>query len=129
PDGWYQVQSTSYVGSGFDRGHNCPSADRTSTLENNSATFYMTNMMPQAPNNNQKTWADLENYTRTFITTGYEVYVIAGSYGIGGTGSLGGVTTTLDNGRVTVPNRCWKVVVILPVGDNDVSRINASTRV
>lgn len=129
PDGWYQVQSTSYVGSGFDRGHNCPSADRTSTLENNSATFYMTNMMPQAPNNNQKTWADLENYTRTFITSGYEVYVVAGSYGIGGTGSNGGVTNTIDNGRVTVPNRCWKVVVILPVGDNDVSRINASTRV
>jgi endonuclease G len=129
PDGWYQVQSTSYVGSGFDRGHNCPSADRTSTLENNSATFFMSNMMPQAPNNNQKTWADLENYTRTFITSGYEVYVVAGSYGVGGTGSNGGVTTTLDNGRVTVPKRCWKVVVILPVGDNDASRINASTRV
>jgi endonuclease G len=129
PDGWYQVQSTSYSGSGFDRGHNCPSADRTSSLENNSATFFMTNMMPQAPNNNQKTWADLENYTRTFITSGYEVYVICGSYGVGGTGSNGGVTNTLDNGRVTVPNRCWKVVVILPVGDNDVARINASTRI
>jgi endonuclease G len=129
PAGWYQVQKSSYTGSGFDRGHNCPSADRTSTLENNSATFFMTNMMPQAPNNNQKTWADLENYTRTFVTSGYEVYIIAGSYGVGGTGSLGGLTTTIDNGRVTVPKRCWKVVVILPVGDNDVSRINASTRV
>ncbi|GGF13721.1 hypothetical protein GCM10011383_26200 [Hymenobacter cavernae] len=128
PADWYHVTDKSYGGSGFDRGHNCPSADRTSSKENNSATFYMTNMMPQAPNNNQKTWADLENYTRTFLP-GNEVYVICGSYGVGGTGSNGGVTTTIDNGRVTVPKRCWKVIVILPVGDNDASRINASTRV
>ena len=129
PDGWYQVQSTSYVGSGFDRGHNCPSADRTSTLENNSATFFMTNMMPQAPNNNQKTWADLENYTRNGFLPNNELYVICGSYGVGGTGSNGGVTTTIDNGHVTVPNRTWKVIVVLPVGDNDVSRITANTRI
>jgi endonuclease G len=31
PAGWYQVQNSSYSGSGFDRGHNCPSGDRTST--------------------------------------------------------------------------------------------------
>ena len=55
PAGWYQVQATSYTGSGFDRGHNCPSADRTSTVTDNSATFLMTNMMPQAPRNNQQT--------------------------------------------------------------------------
>ena len=53
PAGWYQVKSTSYTGSGFDRGHLCPSADRTSTVADNSATFLMTNMMPQAPRNNQ----------------------------------------------------------------------------
>jgi endonuclease G len=89
----------------------------------------MTNMMPQAPQNNQQTWASLENYTRMFLASGNEVYIICGSYGVGGTGSNGGVTTTIDAGRVTVPNRCWKVVVILPVGDNDVSRINANTRI
>src|SRR5690606_20598150 len=27
--GFYQVKANSYVNSGFDRGHNCPSADRT----------------------------------------------------------------------------------------------------
>ena len=129
PEDWYHVTEISYQGSGFDRGHNCPSADRTSSLENNSATFLMTNMMPQAPQNNQQTWASLENYTRTFLASGSEVYVICGSYGVGGTGSNGGVTTTLDNGRVTVPARCWKVVVILPVGDNDVARVNANTRI
>ena len=128
PSGWYQVQANSYTGSGFDRGHNCPSADRTSTVADNSATFLMTNMMPQAPRNNQQTWANLEDYTRTFLTAGNEVYVICGSYGRGGTGT-NGYATTLDNGRVSVPARCWKVVIILPTGTDDATRVSASTRV
>src|ERR1041385_1427338 len=86
PSGWYEVGATSYTGSGFDRGHNCPSADRTSTVEANSATFLMDNMIPQAPNNNQQTWANLENYGRSLVNSGYEIYVIMGSYGTGGTG-------------------------------------------
>src|SRR5688572_3979336 len=36
PTGWYRVQSTDYSGSGFDRGHMCPSADRTVTVSANS---------------------------------------------------------------------------------------------
>ena len=28
-----------------------------------------------------------------------------------------------------MPNRVWKVLVILPLGDQDLSRINASTRI
>ncbi|WP_426492042.1 DNA/RNA non-specific endonuclease [Hymenobacter sp. 102] len=129
PAGWYQVQATSYSGSGFDRGHNCPSADRTSSVADNSATFLMTNMMPQAPRNNQQTWANLENFTRAQLNNGAnEVYVVCGSYGVGGTGSSG-YKTTLDQGRVTVPARIWKVVVILPVGDNDAARVTAETRV
>ncbi|MFC6225662.1 DNA/RNA non-specific endonuclease [Hymenobacter artigasi] len=128
PTGWYQVLATSYTGSGFDRGHNCPSADRTSTVADNSATFLTTNMMPQAPRNNQQTWANLEDYCRTFLSTGNEVYIICGSYGRGGTGT-NGYATTLDQGRVTVPARCWKVVVILPVGTDDATRVTAATRV
>ncbi len=128
PLGWYQVGSTSYSGSGFDRGHNCPSADRTSTIEANSATFLMTNMIPQAPNNNQQTWAHLEDYARTLVNAGNEVYIIMGSYGVGGTGSTG-TFNTIDNGRITVPNRIWKVIVVIPQGNNDVSRVTSSTRV
>lgn len=129
PAGWYQVTDQDYSGSGFDRGHHCPSGDRTNTVPNNSATFLMTNMMPQAANNNQGPWAQLEVYSRELAAQGNELYIIAGTHGIGGTGSGGGVTNTIANGRVTVPNRTWKIIVVLPSGDNDVDRITKNTRV
>src|ERR1700744_5473758 len=47
PTGFFQVESNGYSGSGFDRGHNCPSADRTSSTDANASTFLMTNMVPQ----------------------------------------------------------------------------------
>ncbi|HEY4788117.1 MAG TPA: DNA/RNA non-specific endonuclease, partial [Bacteroidales bacterium] len=127
PAGWYQAVTNEYSGSGFDRGHMCPSADRTSSVTNNSATFLMTNMIPQAPNNNQVTWADLENYCRTLVNAGNELYIISGPNGKGGTGS-NGYAETVGHG-VLVPSQTWKIVVVLPNGDNDLSRITTSTRV
>lgn len=127
PTGWYQVVASEYSGSGFDRGHMCPSADRTSTVANNSATFLMTNMIPQSPNNNQIPWANLENYTRSLVTAGNEVYIISGPAGQGGTGSAG-YKTTVGNG-VVVPAQTWKIIVVLPNGNGDLSRITTSTRV
>ena len=128
PAGYYQVQSNSYSSSGFDRGHNCPSADRTSSLEAHSATFLMTNMIPQAPQNNQRAWADLETYLRSEVNKGYEVYTIMGSYGKGGIGS-NGYAETINNGKVTVPKRVWKIAIILPNGNGDLARTNADTRI
>ena len=124
PRQFYAVSPRSYSGSGFDRGHNCPSADRSRTLDDNSATFLMTNMIPQAANNNQRTWGNLEEWTRAQVQRGQEVYIIMGSYGQGGTG-VQGFKTTIDEGRVTVPARVWKVLVLLPEGANDLQRIAA----
>jgi endonuclease G len=128
PAGWYQVKPTDYSSSGFDRGHNCPSADRTATVSDNSATFLMSNMMPQAPNNNQQTWGNLEDYCRKLVGQGNELYIVCGSYGRGGTGNAG-YYTTIASGKVTVPANCWKVVVVLSAGNDDVSRVTSSTRV
>lgn len=128
PAGWYQVQANSYSGSGFDRGHNCPSGDRTSSVAANSSTFLMTNMIPQAPNLNQQTWGNMETYLRSLVSSGSELYIIMGSYGTGGTGSSGTVNT-IDNGNVTVPSRVWKIALVLPNGNNDISRVTTSTRV
>jgi endonuclease G len=131
PAGWYQVQGTDYSGSGFDRGHHCPSADRTITIPDNSATFLMTNMMPQAPDNNQGPWEVLESYCRTLVSQGNELYIIAGGFGTGGTGSAGGTTNTIANGHVNVPAQTWKVIIVLPRntdGVDDASRVTTSTR-
>ncbi|MBC8084090.1 MAG: DNA/RNA non-specific endonuclease [Hymenobacter sp.] len=128
PAGWYPVTAGSYTNSGFDRGHHCPSADRTASTERNAATFLMTNMLPQAPNLNQRAWADLEEYCRTLVRGGRELHIVMGSYGTGGTGSQG-AATTLDQGRVTVPARVWKVVVVLPAGQFDANLVDAATRV
>ncbi len=128
PGGWYEADYFSYKGSGFDKGHNCPSGDRTASANANGATFFMDNIIPQAPNNNERTWEHLESYCRDEVKKGNEVYVMMGSYGSGGTGSEG-YATSLDNGRITVPARIWKVVVIIPDGNNDLNRINSNSRV
>ena len=64
PASGYQVQKSRYNKSGYARSHHCPSADRTNTVEDNSATFLMTNMMPQAATDNSGPWEMLEKYCR-----------------------------------------------------------------
>ena len=127
PD-WYRVQSTDFFASGFDRGHMTPNADRDNpaSIPLNQETFLMSNMVPQAPNNNQGPWADLENFLRTLLATN-EVYVIAGPAGVGGSGDNGPAETIAD-GHVTVPAYTWKVALVIPAGDNDISRVTAATR-
>jgi endonuclease G len=88
----------------------------------------MDNMIPQAPNNNEHTWANLEAFGRSLVDSGNEIYVVMGSYGAGGVGSKG-TLTSVDSGRVVVPSNIWKVIVVLPKGDHDLSRITANTRV
>ena len=117
---------------GFDRGHMCPSADRTSSVADNSATFLMTNMVPQASGNNQGPWASMETYIRTQLSgTVNELYIISGGTGIGGTSSTGHWDSIIDTAgnTVTVPHVTWKVVMVLPSGtSDDVARVSTSTR-
>lgn len=119
PAGWYRVTASDFSGSGYDRGHMCPSADRTLTVADNSSTFLMSNMIPQAPDNNQQTWANLETYARTLANGGNELYVISGGQG---------TTGFIANGHVAVPAYTWKVIMVLPSGLNDITRVTSSTR-
>jgi len=54
PSNWYAVKHSDYKYTGFDRGHMCPSADRTYSYNENKATFATTNIVPQSPYNNQR---------------------------------------------------------------------------
>jgi endonuclease G len=118
PAGWYQVQGTDYSGSGFDRGHMCPSADRTSTVANNSATFLMTNMIPQLPANNQGVWADPESYCRTLVSGQRAVHHFRRS----------GHPVLYRQWPCCGANPNVKVIIVLTNGSNDVSRVTTSTR-
>lgn len=127
PKGWYAVRHSDYTRSGFDRGHTCPSSDRTRSVAANKATFVLTNIFPQAPRNNQITWKGLETYERALVEGGKEAYIVAGSYGTGGTGKAG-EKDNLKN-RVTVLAGTWKVVLVLEEGLEDIQRIDTHTRV
>ncbi len=121
PAGFYQVLTSDYSGSGYDRGHLCPSADRTVTVADNMQVFYMTNMMPQTPDNNQGVWASFETYCRSLASAGNEVLIITGPGGFSG--------STIASG-VAIPGYTWKIVVVVPFGPGSaVSRITASTRI
>jgi len=132
PSTFYGVSGSDYTGSGFDRGHMTPSADRTNTVSSNSSTFLMTNILPQSPDNNQGPWANLENYLRTLVSQGKELYVVSGSYGSCGTGSNGSkcsIAAATDPSKlITVPARIWKVVVVVTPGSG-AGGVTTSTRV
>jgi endonuclease G, mitochondrial len=129
PQNWYEVTPSDYARTGFDRGHLCPSDDRDGTLEDNQETFFMTNMTPQAPDHNRGIWKTLEDFGRILTQQGNEVYIIAGTIGEGGTGTNGFAKTIGKNDNITVPASLWKIIVVLPVGQNDVLRINENTRI
>ncbi len=130
PEGWYRVQPGDYefAVNGFDRGHVCPSGDRTLTDVDNGATFFMVNIFPQAPINNQDLWVKLEDYCRKLVDEGNELYIISGNYGEGGTGNKG-YREKIAGGKITVPRNLWKVILVLPYGEDDLKRISENTRI
>jgi len=119
PSGFKHIKKADYNNSGFDRGHICNSKDRTNSRANNDATFLMTNILPQRPDNNQGPWVRLETFERSLAIAGNELYIYAGAFG---------ENATIAGGKVNVPKTFWKVMVVLPRGNNDLSRINADTR-
>lgn len=107
------VEHKDYTSSGFDRGHLCPHSDRDATTESSYETFLLTNIIPQSPVLNEKTWAALESYLRREVADGAKTaFIVAGGSGLGGDGSKG-PATTIAKGKIAVPANCWKVVIMV----------------
>jgi endonuclease G len=102
-------QPQDYSGSGYDRGHMAPSGDRTASRESNNAVFSMANIVPQAPQVNQKGWNDLENWTRGRVREGYDAIVFAGAAGNSG---------AMSGSGINLPELTWKVVALVPAGQS-----------
>ncbi len=116
PAGWPRVITSDYSGSGFDRGHLCPSDDRDYSPAENGATFRMTNIIPQAPANNQGPWRELEEYARTLAARGNDLYIVAGPAGRGGVGTNGPATEIGRQTKIVVPAWTWKIIAVVPRG-------------
>ena len=96
-----------FHGFGIDRGHLARSFDRTAGSLDNAFTFLFSNIIPQAAEQNQGPWAQLENHLGDFARfSNREVYVIAGVAGNAG--------TIKNEGRIVIPTHTWKVALILP---------------
>ena len=120
PPDWHQVDGNDYRGSGYDRGHLVPSGDRTASPTDNSATFVMTNIIPQTPENNREAWRELEEYCRSLVRQGKELYIVAGVYEN---------REKISDGEVVAPRRTWKVVVVLDKPGAGLRSIDRDTRV
>lgn len=117
PQQWDHITPGDYRRSGYDRGHLAPSGDRTNTAINNSATFLMTNIIPQAADINRGPWSDLEEYCRDLVRRGKTLYISAGGYG---------KQKAIARGKIIPPAQVWKVVVVL---DQPNQTITPQTRV
>jgi uncharacterized repeat protein (TIGR01451 family) len=123
PSAFYKVTTTDYSGSGFDRGHMCPSADRTDNDADNALVFLMSNIIPQAGNMNSGVWASFENYCRSLAQSGNELLIICGPGGFNG-------SFIQPSQRAFIPGYAWKIVVVVPAGSGTaLSRITSATRV
>jgi DNA/RNA endonuclease G (NUC1) len=74
----YHVNESDYLHSGYDRGHMCPSADRSDSTADNSLTFLFTNMEPQLHELNAGPWEKFEQYERQRAERGEILYIVAG---------------------------------------------------
>jgi len=106
PSGFLQIGSSSFD-TGYDRGHMCPSGDRTASVADNDETFLMSNMIPQAARNNQGLWATFEGYCRGLASGGSEILITCGP------GNFG--SASISNG-MKLPGSVWKVIVVSPPG-------------
>ncbi|MBL7975413.1 MAG: DNA/RNA non-specific endonuclease [Candidatus Kapabacteria bacterium] len=120
PSSFTFVSPSDYTGSGYDRSHILGSEARTATDADNKATFYLTNIFPQTPTLNQQTWYSLEKYCDSLCNTyNKELYVVAG-----------GVYKTKNRikSKITIPDSCWKIVVVLDRGQK-LSSVTSTTEV
>ena len=91
-----------YAGSGFDRGHMCPTAvNLCQGPAVQDECFYFSNMSAQYGSLNRGDWKSLETLTRTTAATIDSIHVWCGNFGV-----------AKKIGSTAVPTQCWKVYYV-----------------
>ncbi|MCX6147127.1 MAG: DNA/RNA non-specific endonuclease [Candidatus Kapabacteria bacterium] len=103
----YRVKHSDYTNSGYDRGHMVRSEERTLSDEQNKATFFLTNILPQTAELNRQTWLSLEYYCEDLCKKqNKELFVIAGGLSY----------NSKINNLIGIPDTCYKIIVVLDSG-------------
>lgn len=93
-----------YKNSGYDRGHLCPAGDRRFDVKAFNETFYTSNISPQLPEFNGRTWNYLEQQVRRWAKNRDGVFVITGPvFRVGG--------KVIGSEKVSVPTHFFKIVL------------------
>jgi endonuclease G len=94
-----------YRGSGYDRGHMCPSNDQRWSEEANYDSFSLLNMVPQDHDYNAGIWLTAEKWVRNVAGKYGKVYVATGPVIKKGLQTIGS--------GVAVPEACWKALLVI----------------
>lgn len=75
-----RAKSSDYTHTGFQRGHLCPSADRSANVEFMRATFVMSNVAPMYPELNMQGFAQAEEHSRALAWANHRCLLVAGAF-------------------------------------------------
>ena len=103
----HTAMPSDYTHTGYDRGHMCPAADRSSSRQAMMATFSMANITPQAPALNRGAWKRIEDATRRYTKGGHPVTIIADAI------FWQADTLRIGHSRVAVPHAFVKTVRLM----------------
>lgn len=98
------AENTDYKGSGFDRGHLAPAADMKWSVDAMKASFYYSNMSPQAPAFNRGIWKKAEETVRHWADIYEGLYVVTGPV-------LHDNLKAIGKNKVSVPASYYKIVL------------------
>jgi endonuclease G len=97
----YRTQPEDYLNTGYDKGHQAPSAAIDFSKNANRETFALSNVTLQEPKLNRQAWGKLEDLERDWTKTKGKLYVV--------TGPLYSSRPKKVNG-IPVPSKFYKVI-------------------
>ena len=100
-----RAYDSDYRGSGYDRGHMCPSGDNKWNKEAQEQSFLFTNICPQRHNLNTVAWNDVELQCRAWAKRYGDLYIVCGPV------LYDQQHKTIGRNRVVVPEAFFKVVL------------------
>ncbi len=93
-----------YTRSGYDRGHLVPAGDMKWSAKAMRESFYLSNIVPQAPKLNRGIWKELEEQIRDWAVTDSALLIATGPV-------IRPHLKRLGKSRVAIPDSMYKVIV------------------